>query len=282
MEHQHEGFFQGHGGISLFFQIWEKQNARGTLLISPGQGEHSESYHRLVEFLKASPWNIWAWDMRGHGRSEGKRGYASHFEDYVLDYRLFLKKALADDRVRNKPLVVLGHSMGGLVQLKTLAELTDLPIAGQVCSAPLLGLSVPVPGWKQTGSQVMHMIAPEITLWNEIKNDYLTRDPDVVREFEQDVLRHDRISSGVFIGFKPAWEFVAAHAGDIRVPTLFQLPEQDPVVSTPMARAVFENLGSSSKEILIYGDGARHEMYNDLHRKTVLADLEKYLANFLK
>lgn len=281
MYSQGEGFLQGHGGITLFFQTWEKPSSRGTVIISGGQAEHSECYNRVIDYFERDEWDFMAWDMRGHGRSEGKRGYAASFEDYVLDYQLFLKEALTPDLLRKGPVVLLAHSMGALIQLKTLIEKPDLPVAAQVCSAPFLGIALPVPKWKIAAAGVLNSIAPQTTMWNEIRNEQLTRDPDIIREFEQDVLRHDRISPGVFLGFDPAFEFVRARAGEIRVPTLFQLPEQDPVVSTPVGLEVFEKLGSTEKELKVYGDGARHEMYNDIHRGVVLADLKAYLDSVL-
>lgn len=274
---RHEGFFEGYGGLTLFFQIWENPKARGTLVITHGQGEHSECYHRVVESLAGEEWSIWAWDMRGHGRSEGKRGYASRFEDYVLDYRIFLRQVMEDPRVKGGPIALLSHSMGGLVQLQTLIENPALPVTAQVCSAPLLGIAVDVPKWKETAATLANSIYPQITMWNEIRNADLTRDPLVIREFEQDVLRHDRISPGVFLGFRPAFEFVLPRAPQIEVPTLFQLPEEDPVVNTKVSREFFQRLGSPAKVIEVYGDGARHEMYNDIHRAKVLEDLRDFL-----
>lgn len=278
MSRRHEGFLKGHGGVTLFFQIWESPKAEGTVVISHGQAEHSECYQRLVDaFAAEGRWNFWCWDLRGHGRSEGKRGYASSFEDYVLDARAFYRQALNDDRVKGKPVVLLGHSMGAAIQLKTLIEKPGMEVDAQVCSAPFLGLSMPVPAWKIKAATVLNVVAPKTTMWNEIRNEQLTRDPDVIREFEQDVLRHDRISPGVFLGFQPAFDFIRERAGGIQIPTLFQLPERDPVVSTPVGLEVFEKLGSPWKELKVYGDGARHEMYNDVHRAAVFADLKTFL-----
>lgn len=281
MYSRREGFLQGHGGISLFFQTWEKTSARGTIIITHGQAEHSECYSRLISFFDQDHWNFVAWDLRGHGRSEGKRGYASSFEDYILDHQLFLRRILEEDVCRKGPVVLLGHSMGGLIQLKTLIEMPSLPVAVQVCSAPFLGLAMDVPKWKTAGAGLLNAIAPQTTMWNEIRNDQLTRDADVIREYEQDVLRHDRISPGVFLGFQPAFDFVRARAGEIKTPTLFQLPEQDPIVRTAVGIEVFNTLGSAAKELKVYGEGARHEMYNDIHRKTVLADLKTFLDSVL-
>jgi alpha-beta hydrolase superfamily lysophospholipase len=276
-----EGQFLGSSKNSMFFQLWENPKAQGTLIICHGQGEHSESYVRVIDALKDDRWTICALDLRGHGRSDGKRGYAENFQVYCDDYYIFLQKVIAELKNSPGPVALLSHSLGGLVQLKTLIDHPDLPIAAQVCSSPLLGVAVPVPDWKNRAATFLNQWTPKVTLWNEITNDMLTRDPDIIREFEQDVLRHNRMSPGVFLGLKDTIEIVQVRASEIKVPTLFQLAEHDRVVSTPDAQKFFENLGSPDKKMLVYGDDARHELYNDTSREVALQDLKTYLDQVL-
>lgn len=273
---RHEGFLKSKDGRTLFFQTWEKPANENWILITHGQGEHSECYHRVVDALDGQGWNVLAWDMRGHGRSEGKRGHASEFQDYVRDYRVVLDSFLRRTSSAQCR-VLLSHSMGALVQLQTLIEDKPTGLAAQICSAPLLGVAVPVPAWKQQGAQIMNKLYPQITLWNEIRNEHLTRDPDVIREFEADVLRHNRISPGVYLGFLEAITEIKPRAFEVTIPTLFQIPEHDPVVDSQSAKDFFANLGTAQKTLKVYGDGARHEMYNDLHRDDVYADLKSFL-----
>ena len=67
-----EGFFKGYQDINLFFQIWDNPNAKGTIIITHGHGEHSEAYHRLTEAFENDPWTFYGWDLRGHGRSRSE------------------------------------------------------------------------------------------------------------------------------------------------------------------------------------------------------------------
>ncbi|MNL50010.1 hypothetical protein D3C87_1729900 [compost metagenome] len=116
---------------------------------------------------------------------------------------------------------------------------------------------------------------------NELNNNMLTRDPDVIREFEHDALRHDRMSSGAFLGILESAEMVLARADEIKRPAIFMISDSDQVVSSKAARICYEHIGSEKKEIYIY-PGAKHEIFNDIIRQTVYADLKKFLAPFLE
>lgn len=281
MYNRSEGFFKGYQDLELFFQIWENPKARGTVIITHGQGEHSESYHRLTKAFENDAWTFYGWDLRGHGRSAGKRGFVADFDDYCKDYQVFLDQVLAQEKVRRGPVVLYCHSMGGLIELKTLIRNPDLKIDAIVVSAPLLGLSIPVPAIKSVGASLINKVLPSITMHNEISNQMLTRDPDVIREYEQDPLRHNRISPGAFLGFLESFEYVRPRANEIKKPALFILPEHDPIVSTPDAKAFYEKLGSVRKEIYTYPE-SKHELINEINRQTVFADIKKFLDSVLE
>lgn len=276
-----EGFFKGHQGINLFFQVWDNPSAKGTVIITHGHGEHSESYHRLTSAFEKDQWSFYAWDLRGHGRSDGKRGYVEEFDHYCKDFKIFLDMVLADEKVKKGPVILACHSLGGLITLKTLLTTSGIEYDGLLISAPLLGISVPVPAFKSKGAVILNKLLPQVTMGNELTNDMLTRDFDVIREYEQDALRHTRMSPGAFVGILEAFDFVLPRANNLTKPALVIVAENDPVVSSPAVKAFYEKLGSESKELYVYPD-AKHELINDTIRKTVFADIKKFLDTFLE
>lgn len=278
-----ESFFTGYDGTKLFLQNWEAEKTKATIIITHGQAEHSDCYQRLINALDGQGYSFMAWDLRGHGKSEGLRGYAKDFDEYVLDYKIFLELVLNLPQVKAKPVMVLGHSMGGLVQTCALSEKKQLneQITAQILSSPLFGVAVDVPPWKDKGAGLINSIFPKLTLSNEIRNDQLTRDLDVIREYEQDTYRHSRISSGVYLGFKREFERIVAKAHDISLPTLLHISDNDPVVSSPAALQFFDALASKNKTLKIF-ENAKHELYNDTPRAEVFKLVSDFLKQFVK
>ena len=276
-----EGRFKGYKDADLFYQVWENSKATGTIIITHGHGEHTESYKRVIEALKDDTWTIYVWDMRGHGRSEGLRGYAAGIEDYCLDYYEFLKIVLSEPSVKKGPLVLLSHSMGCLVETLTLIQHPEIKPDALVYSSPLFGIGVAVPGFKKVGAEWIKRLLPTVTMWNEVRNTDVTRDPEILRELEQDPYRHARICAAVYLGFLDSFPLIQAKAPEIKFKTLMQISDKDPIISSAEAMRFFEKLGSAEKELKIYKD-AKHEIYNDLVRETAFEDLRQYLSSVVK
>lgn len=276
-----EGSFEGFDRTRLFYQSWTTEQPKARVLITHGQGEHSEAYHRLISYFKNKNIDFFAQDLRGHGRSEGLRGYANQFQDYVKDTHIFY------DLIRKKvgtdvPMIALGHSMGGLIQTLTMLDGEQKNFKAQILSAPLFGVAVKVPAIKDKAARWLHQLLPKLTLGNEISYDMLTRDQEVVREYEKDYLRHDRISSGVYLGFSEAYPKALERAVDILLPTMIVVADSDPVVDAKASEKFFTGLGAKDKRIRIYGQGAKHEVFNDTIRQNVFVDVEQFFKDQLE
>lgn len=278
MYHRSEGFFEGHDGSHLFYQRWSSARPQATLIITHGQAEHSGCYQRLIQFLQNSlpeiSFEIYAWDLRGHGRSDGLRGYAADFQDYVKDFDQFLKHLKVAKHAR--PLYLWGHSMGGLIQFRALCGEHDYQVKAQILSAPMFGISVKVPTYKEKAASLVSLLAPKLTMGNEINFEDLTRDIDVLREYEQDTLRHDRISAGVFLGSQKAISEVRALALRVEIPTLLIMSENDPVTNTKAALDIISRMEKAKTQTFLVPDG-KHELINDIDRDSVFSEVKKFL-----
>ncbi len=275
-----ETYFQAKDSKRLFFQSWEAPKAEYGLLITHGQGEHSGSYHRLAESFADQNCSIYAFDFRGHGKSDGIRGYAKSSFDYLNDFEAFLDLVLSFEN-RPQKLYLFSHSMGGMIQLlcQTQSRFNEFYLnhfQGQILSSPLTEVAVPVPRWKSEAAKIVNQIFPILTLGNEITDQMLTRDPDVIKNFKKDPLRHQKISSGVFLSFSEVFEILNLEAEKIKLPTVLMVPEDDLVVSTPKSLELLERFGSQDKTKIIFPE-ARHELVNDVCRPEVFQTMKEHL-----
>lgn len=276
-----EGSFEGHDGAELFYQTWMTPEARGTLVLTHGINEHSEAYDRFfAKHMAPRGYNIIGWDLRGHGRSHGKRGYVEHFQDYVDDLDAFIRFLERGGKLA-LPYSLVAHSMGGLITLKYLIDHGARGASSLCLSAPLLGVALAVPPLKDFAARVLFRMAPTVTLYNEIRYEDLTRDPEMLASYKKDPLRHEKISPTLYLGMMEMIAVVKAQGAKIELPTLMQLAGREKIVSRPEAEAFFNTLSSQKKRLIVY-DESYHEIFNDLDRERVFADLDTFLLETMR
>jgi alpha-beta hydrolase superfamily lysophospholipase len=277
MPQRFEGQLRGYDQSELFFQTWTPERARGVLLLTHGMAEHSECYHTLAKQLSDDGWIVYSWDLRGHGRSEGKRGYVKNISEYVDDLECMHR--MASQKHPDLNLVMFGHSMGGLVTLRFL-QTRRVQYSCLVLSSPALGLSVKVPVFKEKLAQIAVRWLPTITLHNEIKYEDLTRSEEMLNSYKRDTLRHDKISPGLFLSMVELFGAVKAQGEEIRQPVLALLSGEDRIVSTDATREFFDTLPNKKSQLIVYPESL-HEILNDLDRDKVVADLKKFINPYL-
>jgi alpha-beta hydrolase superfamily lysophospholipase len=279
-----ETYFTSKDGQKLFFQSWEPPNPEYGILVTHGQGEHSGSYGQLLQAFAQENCAIYSFDLRGHGRSEGIRGYAKNCFEYLNDFEAFLDFVLAFEK-KPKKLFLFAHSMGGLVQL--LCQTQDRFIKyyrplfhAQILTSPLTEVAVAVPRWKSDAAKMMNKIFPHLTLGNEIEDSMLTRDPLILQGYKQDPLRHKKISSGVFLSFSEVFQVFEQDIHKINLPTLLLIPENDLVVSSPKSSELFVRFQSADKMKVVIPE-AKHELINDLCREEVFQTMKGHIQKWI-
>ena len=129
-----DGAFVGARGIGIRYRTWLPSGPpKGIVVIAHGFAEHGGRYAHVAKRLNADGLVVRAADHRGHGLSEGKRTSVIRFVDYVDDLTTVI--AHAREQWTSLRVVLLGHSMGGLIALD-LAVRDSTAIDGLVVSAP--------------------------------------------------------------------------------------------------------------------------------------------------
>lgn len=266
------GTLAGSGGTRLAWYRWDAPRARGGVVLVHGFGDHAGRFVELARILVGRGYSVFAYDSRGHGRSEGKRGHADRFELFLEDLDRVWAEASG---VLRAPLFLYGHSFGGLTSIRWLQTRSVRPTA-VVLAAPWLAIEMPVPAWKLLASKLLLRLAPALTLSSGASRpEFLTRDPVRAADYRADPLVHNRISARFYFETLRAQAAARAQGLPPGLPVLLVVPGDDRLVSagTTLAWAAEK---APSAEVRIREAG-RHELHNDLDREAGLAAAADWL-----
>lgn len=248
--------------------------ARATVAVVHGYGEHGGRYRQLGGELAERGFGTVVYDLRGHGRSTGRRGHVTRFREYLDDTALFLDRARGD--AAGRPLFLLGHSMGGLIAASFVEQRRPNDLAGVVLSAPFLRLAEPVPRYKLALAHIASLVAPAMDVGNTLDAAGLSHDDEVVAAYRTDPLNHHAATARWATEVLAAQKSARVHAGRISQRLLVMAGADDPVADTDAARELFAAAGSRDKKLLVY-PGLLHEIFNEAERDAPVADLVAWL-----
>lgn len=244
-----------------------------TVLLVHGYGEHSGRYEELAAWLAARGAAVHAYDHRGHGRSSGRRCHVDRFEDFLDDLDLVVERLRAEHP--EEPLVLLGHSMGGLVTLAYLMQRRPV-LAGAVTSGPALAVGQGVSQARATAARWLRRVAPRISLQSGLDAGGLSRDPEVVQAYLDDPLVVRTMTPSLGAELLEGAGRTAAGAREVEVPLLMLHGEQDPLCPADATRAFFAEVTSPGSRLQIY-PRLLHEIFNEPERHSVYEDLQAWM-----
>ncbi|OGO35999.1 MAG: hypothetical protein A2147_10700 [Chloroflexi bacterium RBG_16_57_8] len=274
MQHT-EGWFRGRDNVRLYRQSWlPSRNPAAVLVIVHGLAEHSGRYLNLVNHFVPRDHAICAFDLRGHGKSEGLRGYVDRFSDYVEDLGRFF--TLVCEEHRGLPVFLVGHSMGGLIAAVYAAG-CDNGLTGLVLSAPVLKSGSSVSRLSMAVAQTLSVLAPKLGV-TVLDASTICQDENVVNAYVNDPLVYRgkiRARLGAEL-IKAMAALSPSKLADIELPILIMHGAVDHLVSPESSSILYESVGSKDKTLKYY-EGFCHEIFNEPGREQVLEDMERWL-----
>ncbi|MER5429916.1 lysophospholipase [Streptomyces sp. NPDC002588] len=261
---------------TLFAHEWPHPRPRYVALLVHGYGEHAGRHAELAGVLNGHGAAVFAPDHMGHGRSAGERVVIEDFEDVVTDVHAVADLARAAHP--GLPLVVIGHSMGGLIAARHAQRYGGTP-AALVLSGPVIG------DWELPRRLLAHHEIPDVPVHPAA----LSRDPAVGRAYAADPLVwHGPMKRPTLEAFVRTLGAVAEGGGVGRLPLLWLHGEDDRLVPLSGSRTGVERLAGSGSGSgrgggvteRIYA-GARHEVFHETNRTEVFEDLTSFLDGVL-
>lgn len=254
----------------LYAQRWEPNHghARADLLVVHGYGEYGGRYRELAHALAEAGIRCTAIDLRGHGMSEGRRGFVRRFDEYLDDIETALNELPPTNRF------LLGHSNGGLAVLSLLS--TRQPnVSGAIVTNPYLALRMPVPAPKIWLAQIASRLVPTLALPAGLVASHLTHDTAIQAAWESDPLIVRVATAGWWRAAREAQVKVRALRA-LPAPLLYIHSDTDPVALPEASASLAAQLNVEDKTVVLR-PGALHEVLNEPDRASLFALIRDWI-----
>lgn len=277
MTHQ-QWNWKSRDGWLLYAQAWQPEGeTRSAVCLVHGLGEHSGRYSHVAAALNRAGYALMAMDLRGHGRSTGRRGHAPSLEVMLDDIDLLLEEA--GRRFPGRPRFLYGHSMGGLLVLYY-TLLRRPPLAGVIATGSALRTPLAEQKVKVTLARLLSRLLPALTLPSGLDPATISRDPAVVQAYRNDPLVHDRISFRLAGELLRASRWVMEHAAEFPLPLLLIHGGADRLTLPEGSREFADRAGRNCT--LKIWEGLYHEVHNEPEQGEVLADILSWMEKRLR
>ena len=270
--------FSSIDGRQLFFQSNTSPLAKANILLVHGFGEHCGRYDALAGQLNEAGYNVFRFDLRGHGRSDGKRGHIFEFEEYLQDFACFKERSLSHVNAQTSSFIA-AHSYGGLIALSSLLR-DPSDICGLALSSPFFGMADGIPRWKIGLGKILSKYVPSLSLPTEIDPNDVSHDPNTVHEYATDTLMGRTASTRWLTETLSAQTRASQQAHVITLPILWQQAGDDRLVSKAAGRALFDSLGSTDKTWSEFSE-MFHEIWFEKDRDRPIDELLSWLKKQL-
>ncbi|MBS7248585.1 MAG: alpha/beta hydrolase [Candidatus Jordarchaeales archaeon] len=268
-----EGEFKGKGGLKLYYQSWKPEQVRAVMVLAHGLAEYSGRYKHVAEHFASEGIAFYALDHRGHGLSEGDRGYVDRFDDYVEDLDTFI--GIVKKKETGKKFVLLGHSMGGTIALMYALKSPN-KIDYLILSSPALRLASEIDAGTLKMLEELAKTNPKQEIPSQIDPYTLSHDKKVCEAYANDPLIFKTITVRFVVEFVRAMNMILENADKLEVPTLLLVAGEDKLVNPKGSMELAEKAKKGKITMKVY-NGMYHEILNEIEKKKVLEDIDQWL-----
>jgi len=271
-----EGFFDGIRGAKNYYQCWLPEGEpKAVLLVVHGLAEHSGRYMHIVNHFAPLGYAVYALDHFGHGRSAGTRVYVEKFEDYTEPLKTYFDMVRAFQP--NKPIVLVGHSMGGLIGARYLLD-HQADFAGAVLSGPGIRMADHPSKFLICILNILSVLMPKLGV-RQLESDVMSTDSKEVEGYVLDPLVHPgKVTARLSAELNKTSLYVQDKANQLTLPLLIVQGGADATIDPAGAQLLHNTVGSIDKTIKVY-EGYYHEVFNEpkARRDQVFQDMQDWL-----
>ena len=259
----------------LYFRHWPAAtgNSKGVVLLVHGLGEHCKRYEHLAEHLNQAGYALSSMDLPCHGKSEGRRGHIESFDVFQNAVLALYKQTLKHNP--EKPVFLLGHSMGGLIASKLLLRHQDKFTGAMLSGAAIQSPQEP-PAWQISIIKLIAKIFPKAQML-ALDASAVSRDPDVVAKYMADPLvSKAKLSAKFLVSMTEAMDECKNKAASISLPIKIMHGSADVMTSPAGSQLLHDSVSSSDKQISIY-HGLFHEIFNEPEGESIFSEMVSWM-----
>ena len=256
----------------LHVQYWKPQIVKSVIVLVHGMGEHKLRFEdSVIKHLVKSGYAVVAFDLYGHGGSEGKRGHCPSYNALLDAVEKVIEKA--GELFTETSILLYGHSLGGNIVINyTFKRKHNLK--GVIASSPFLKLAFQPPKWKVLLGKTLLHILPSITLPSEIDTKAISRDLNEVKRYTEDPLIHEKISPMYVFPVIDAGEWAIKNTSKLKTPMLVLHGTDDKLIDYKGSVEFCDNSEYAQLELFEKG---YHELHHDNCREEFIETILKWL-----
>ena len=239
-------------GVGQYRRTWTAEAPKANVLLLHGIAEHSGRYEHVGATLAEAGYSVRSYDQHGFGRSGGKRGHLDSWDVFLDD----VEDNLAELRSEGLPVVLMGHSMGGLIAF-TYAVSDRPPPDVLLLTGPALGAEVPT--WQRVAAPILGRLIPKFFITSEFDGDLLSTDPDVGQVYADDPLRVKGATAGLGLALFTAMKTANKGLTRLSIPTMVIHGGDDQIVPPHFTVPIGEQASATRTEL----PGLKHEVLNE-------------------
>ncbi len=264
-------------GTELFYRAWPPthQSDKAVLLFHRGH-EHSGRLQELVERLGIDDCWMFAWDARGHGHTEGRRGDAPSFQALIRDVDCFVRHIVDEYHTPVENMAMIANSIGAVIVAAWVHDYAPR-IRAMALMAPALRVKLYVP-LAIPGLRVLQRIRKKAFVTSYVRPAMLTHDPEMAHQYSEDPLITRDIAVHLLLEMHDTSSRLLHDAGTICTPTLILAAGKDWVVHKKPQQRFFDAISSATKEMEML-EGFYHGILHEQHRERPIARIRKFLQD---
>jgi len=270
MKH-YEMNWKAQDGLDIFAQGWEPTmiQPKAVVCLVHGLGEHTSRYAHVAEAFGKEGYVLFGADLRGHGLSSGARGHLASIDDFMQDIDVLLEQART--RYANLPIILYGHSLGGILVLHY-GLLRKPNIKGVIATSSGLHTALEQQKIKVMMAKVLGSLVPNTSVASGLDPKCISRDERVVEAYIKDPLVHDKVSLGFGKIMLGVTDWTLAHAKEFPLPLLLLHGKSD-TIAFPSGSIEFAEALKEKCTLVLWDDG-----YHELHNEPEQAEVFKTMT----